>query len=246
MTDSFQKPFTIVGIGASAGGLEAVTDLIRHLPADTGMAFVFIQHLAPSHVSMLSSILAKSTTMPVLEVTNGMQVEPDHVYVIPPNTCMTISAGILKLVPRSNGQIEMNLPIDVFLRSLARDRGSQTVGIILSGTASDGSAGIMAIKEEGGITFAQDEKSAKFEQMPQNAIATGCVDFVLNTEKMAESLGDISRHPHANPSESQIDKLLPETDETFRQIVYLLRKRREDDGGVLQSRVFKTRAQATI
>ena len=216
--------FPVVGIGASAGGLEAFSELLRHLPVDTGMAFVCIQHLSPSHESLLASILAKSTRMQVLEITNGMPVEANHVYVIPPNACLTISGGVLKLMPRPETPSEVNLPIDVFLRSLAQEMGSRAIGVVLSGTASDGSAGIKAIKEEGGITFAEEEQSAKFEQMPHNAIATGCVDFILNPKAIAESLGSISRHPYANPSESQIQKLLPETDDAFHQIVLLLKK----------------------
>ena len=216
--------FPVVGIGASAGGLEAFSDLLRHLPNDTGMAFVCIQHLDPVHVSLLTSILAKTTSMQVSEVANGIPVEPNRVYVIPPNTCLTISAGVLKLGPRSESQCEGHKPIDIFFRSLAEDRGNRAIGIVLSGTANDGSAGIVAIKEKGGITFAQEEKSAKFDQMPQNAIATDCVDFVLNPEKIAQSLRHFSRYRYTNPSESQIQKLLPETDEAFRRIVLLLKK----------------------
>lgn len=188
------------------------------------MAFVFIQHLAPSHVSMLATILSKETSMPVTDVISGIRIEPDHVYVIPPNTCMTIAAGALRLVPRSDERCEVNHPIDIFLRSLAKEEGSQSIGIILSGTASDGSAGVMAIKEEGGITFAQDKKTAKFEQMPQNAIATGCVDFVLSPEKIAGRLADIRRGPHLNPSDSQIQKLVSGAEGPFKEIIFLLKK----------------------
>ena len=216
--------FPVVGIGASAGGLEAISDLLRHLPIDTGMAFVCIQHLDPTHVSLLTAILAKTTVMPVSEVVNGMSVEPNHVYVIPPNTCMTILKDILKLAPRSASQCEKHTPIDIFFRSLATDQGSRAIGIVLSGTASDGSAGIQYIKAEGGATFAQDEASAKFEQMPHNAIATDCVDFVLNPKEIAERLGNISRDPHAHPTERRIHELLPETDEAFREIILLLKK----------------------
>ncbi len=188
------------------------------------MAFVCIQHLDPKHESLLTAILAKVTFMKVVEVTHGMPVRPNYVYVIPPNKCMTISEGVLKLAPRVPSQTNINRPIDVFLKSLAQERKSQAIAIILSGTASDGSAGIMSIKEEGGITFAQEEASAKFGEMPRNAIATGCIDFILSPQKIAENLTSLSRHPYSHASENQIDELLPETDEAFRQIVLLLKK----------------------
>lgn len=222
--ETLKSAFPVVGIGASAGGLEAFSDLLSHLPNDTGMAFVCIQHLDPAHVSLLSVLLAKTTSMQVLEVENGMPVKPNHVYVIPPNTCMTISAGVLKLAPRLVAQAGVHKPIDVFFRSLAEDRGNRAVGIILSGTASDGSAGIVAIKEAGGMTFAQEEKSAKFDQMPHNAIATGCVDYILNPERIAANLKNTGHNPQASLVEGEIEKLLPETDEAFQKIVLLLKK----------------------
>lgn len=219
-----QKSFPVVGIGASAGGLEAISDLLRHLPTDTGMAFVCIQHLDPNHVSLLTSILAKTTSMKVLEVIHKMPVEPNHVYVIPPNTCMTLSENILKLSPRVASQCDGHKPIDIFFKSLAENRGSQAIGIVLSGTASDGSEGVIAIKQEEGITFAQDEKTAKFEQMPHNAIATDCVDFVMSTKKIADQLVSISRNPIPNTSGTQTRELNPEEDGTFHKIVLLLKK----------------------
>lgn len=171
------KPFPIVGIGASAGGLEAFTQLLHHLPSDSGMAFVLVQHLDPKHESMLKELLSKATRMPVSEVKNGMPAEPNHVYIIPPNTNMGISERALSITPRTEirGQ---HMPIDRFFRSLAEDQRNSAIGVILSGTASDGSLGLKAIKAEGGITFAQDEKTAKYGGMPHSAIASGAVDFV--------------------------------------------------------------------
>src|SRR5882724_2826323 len=160
--------FPIVGVGASAGGLEAFTQFLHALGAGTEMAYVLVQHLDPSHDSALTELLAKATEMPVRQVTDVTSVEPNHVYVIPPNVDMNIAQGILRLTPRTETG-GRHMPIDSFLRSLAEDQRNNAIGIILSGTASDGTLGLAAIKAEGGITFAQDEKSAKFDGMPQNA-----------------------------------------------------------------------------
>ncbi len=186
--------FPIVGIGASAGGLEAFTRLLQHLPADTGMGFVLVQHLDPVHESALTKLLSKATSMPVREVTNNARVEPNRVYVIPPNTSLVIAEGTLKLLPRkkTNGQ---HRPIDYFYQSLAEDQRERAISVILSGTASDGTLGCEAIKAEGGITFAQDD-SAKYDSMPRSAIAAGCVDFVLSPEEIAKELARIARHPY--------------------------------------------------
>jgi two-component system CheB/CheR fusion protein len=191
---SKEKTFLIVGIGASAGGLEACTKLLEHLPPDTGMAFVLVQHLAPTKDSILADLLSKATSMPVREVQDGMTVEPDHVYVIPPNTVLAVFHGVLRLLPRAETQTQ-HMPVDSFFRSLAEDQGQNAVGIILSGTGSDGSLGIRAIKAEGGIVLAQDEQSAKYDGMPKSAVATGAVDFILPPEKIAAELVRISRHP---------------------------------------------------
>ncbi len=176
--ESKQILFPIVGIGASAGGLEAFTRLLRNLPATTGMAYIYVQHLDPTHDSFLTVILSRATAMPVNEARDGLVIEPDHVYVMVPNTNLTISHGTLILLPRAltGGQ---HLSIDTFLRSLAADRQQQAIGVLLSGTASDGTSGLEAIKHAGGITFAQDPLSAKYAMMPQNAITAGCVDMVL-------------------------------------------------------------------
>jgi two-component system CheB/CheR fusion protein len=191
------SPFPVVGIGASAGGLEPVKRLLRALPADTGMAFVLIQHLDPTHSSMLTEILSRATSMPVSEVTDRMAVEPNRVYVIPPGTDMEIQQGILRLSPRSETRGQ-HRAIDHFLRSLAEDKGDKTIGVILSGSSSDGTLGLEAIKAEGGITFAQDN-TAQHESMPHSAIAAGCVDFVLPADEIAREIARISRHPYVAP-----------------------------------------------
>ena len=189
------KSFMIVGIGASAGGLEAFVQLLRNLPADTGMAFILVQHLDPKHESVLTELLSRRTNIPVNEVKDGMAVEPDHVYVMPPNTDMTILDGVLGLKPRTEVRGH-HMPVDHFFHSLAEDQKENAIGVILSGTASDGALGLRAIKAEGGITFAQDEKSAKYGGMPHSAVVAGAVDLVLPPEGIATELVRISRHPY--------------------------------------------------
>jgi two-component system CheB/CheR fusion protein len=186
--------FPIVGVGTSAGGLEAFTQLLRGLPLDTGMGFILVQHLDPEHESALTQILSRSTSLPVHEVTNYQTVEANHVYVIPPDTNLTISAGALILQPRPRGRTP-HRPIDTFFESLAKDQRECAIGVVLSGTASDGTLGLEAIKAEGGITFAQDD-SAKHDSMPRSAVAAGCVDLVLAPREMAQELALIAKHPY--------------------------------------------------
>lgn len=220
-------PSPVVGIGASAGGLEAFRQLLEHLPVDTGMAFVLVQHLDPTHESLLTELLAKVTRMPVTEVADGIRVEPDHVYVIPRNTTMAIVEGVLHLLPREEAR-GRHRPIDYFLRTLAADQGHQAIGVILSGTASDGTLGLEAIKAEGGITFAQEATSAKYDSMPRSAIAAGHVDFILTPEGIAKELARISRHPYVSPAAAAATPVEEEGQSTspngFRKILALLRK----------------------
>jgi two-component system CheB/CheR fusion protein len=186
---------SVVGIGASAGGLEAFRLLLGNLPADTGFAFVLVQHLDPTHQSSLSQILARATTMPVTEAGDGVRAEPNHVYAIPPNTELTIAERVLKLSPR--GQTPgPHMPIDHFLRSLAQDCRRRAIGVILSGAGSDGSLGLQAVKEAGGVTFAQEPATAEFASMPRMAEAAACVDFVLPPARIAQELARLAHHPH--------------------------------------------------
>src|SRR4029077_668624 len=157
--------FPVVAIGASAGGLAAFTELLKALPSKTGMAFVLIQHLEPKHESALTSLLSKATSMPVVEVSEGMDVAPNCVYVIPPNKGMTIREGMLRLTPRS-ASAGLQRPIDDFSIALAEEQGDAAVGVVLSGTGSDGTFGLKAIKAAGGVTFAQDPKTAQWSAMP--------------------------------------------------------------------------------
>ena len=196
--------FPIVGIGASAGGLEAFTELLQNLPSDTGMAFVFVPHLDPKHVSLLTELLQRHTSMPVEEATNGVKVSPNQVYIIPRDTHMSLVNGALMLSPRP-GSPTAHMPIDPFLRSLAADQKSKAIGVVLSGNASDGTLGMMAIKAAGGITFAQSSDSAKYDSMPRSAIAAGCIDFVLPPKDIAQELTRLGQHPYIAPVRAQAD-----------------------------------------
>ncbi|WP_295621732.1 CheR family methyltransferase [Chamaesiphon sp. GL140_3_metabinner_50] len=186
--------FPIVGIAGSAGGLEAFTELLSHIPIDTGMAFVLILHLSPDRESFLAEILTRATEMQVTQVREGMVVEPNRVYVIPPNTQMKLVRGKFHLSPREK-VFGRYMPGDAFLTSLATDRGNRGIAVVLSGGDGDGTLGLTAIKVAGGVTFAQCEDTARFDSMPTSAIATGNVDFVLSPEQIAVELVDIGRNP---------------------------------------------------
>ncbi|MEO7962452.1 MAG: chemotaxis protein CheB, partial [Gemmatimonadaceae bacterium] len=219
----------VVGLGASAGGLQAFLRIVRRLPHDAGLAYVLVQHLAPNHDSLLPGLLDQAATIPVVEATDGMLLQRDHVYVIPPNATMTVTDGHLRLVDREKGRAP-HLSIDAFFCSLAKVHGSGAVGIVLSGTGADGARGIEAIKEAGGITIAQDDESAEYPQMPNAAIATGCVDMVLSPEEIAEQLGRLGRHLGGNLTretvENQTAGVTSADDENdLRKILTLLNRR---------------------
>ena len=172
---SKQKNLLIVGIGASAGGLKAFERFFSQMPSDSGMGFVLILHLDPSHVSMLPDLLSKYTKMPILQTEDGAKVEANTVHIIPPNKKMAIKHGALVLTAPTEPR-GLRLPIDAFFRSLAEDQGSNAIGVILSGTGSDGTLGLKAIKDAGGLVIAQDLASAEFDGMPRSAMGTGLVD----------------------------------------------------------------------
>jgi len=183
--------FPIVGIGASAGGLESISALLAGIPASTGMAYVFVQHLDPGHASHLAKILSKRAALPVEEAREG-EILPDHLYVIIPNITLTITSHGLHLRNRDPAE-RPHRPVDTLFLSLAEERGPNVIGVILSGCGSDGAKGIQAIKEAGGITFAEEENSASFFGMPSSAIQTGCVDFILNPCDIARGIIGIGR-----------------------------------------------------
>ncbi len=195
------KPTHIVGIGASAGGLEAIESFFKHMPHDSGVAFVVIQHLSPDHKSLMAELLSKRTRMPVHRTEDGMPVEPNAVYLIPPNKNLRIFHGRLLLSEQDREVPGINLPIDIFFRSLAEDQGSKAIAIVLSGTGSDGTSGLRAIKEELGMVMVQAEETAAFDGMPRSAIATGLVDYILPPDEMPEQLLSYLKHPFTSKSE---------------------------------------------
>ncbi len=214
--------FPVVGIGASAGGLGAFTRLIGRLSPSTGMAFVLIQHLDPSHESQLAQLLARDAPMPVQEAIHDQLIEPDHIYVIPPNSLMGLSGGRLVLRPRETVR-GSHLSIDFFFRSLALACEARAVGVVLTGTGSDGTLGLAAIRAAAGITFAQDPMIAEQAEMPRSAIASGCVDFVLSEQEIANEIGLISRHPYlkAKSASEEVDTFAKE-EGTYERILALL------------------------
>lgn len=203
-------PFFVVGIGASAGGLVAISRLIEAMPADNGMAFVIVMHLSPRHESELASILQRKTRMPVLQVTGAVPIEPNHVYIIPPNNSLVMNDGQLQLTPavRPNGQ---HGEIDLFLRALAEVHRERAVGIILSGAGADGAVGISRIKEKGGIAIAQSLDDAEYDSMPRSAIDTGMIDIILPAAEIPPRLIALARNakhiklPEAVPSAGRKD-----------------------------------------
>ncbi|HSS52853.1 MAG TPA: chemotaxis protein CheB, partial [Thermoanaerobaculia bacterium] len=220
-----KNSFPIVGIGASAGGLEAFRQLLQNLPADTGAAFVLVQHLDPKHDSILPALLARSTTMPVDEVLDGVKILPDHVYVIPSHMDLAITDGHLKLLPRAVAP-ERHMPIDLFFRTLAEVRSGKAIGVVLSGTASDGTLGLKAIKAAGGMCLAQDPQSAAFDGMPRSAIASGCVDAVLPPDGLAVEIARLTHSSYIRePGESPAPEVLPESERVALDTLFMLLKK---------------------
>ncbi len=210
----------VVGIGASAGGLEALQKLLSSLPSNTGFPYIIVQHLSPDYKSLLSEILGKYTDMPVVQVEDGMEVKPDCVYVIQPGKNMRLSNG--KLLLSSQKEHELNLPIDLFFRSLAEDAGARAIAIILSGTGSDGSNGIKAIKENDGLILVQNPESSKFDGMPRSAIRTGIVDAQLAPEKIALELMHISDAVNKTSPSIRTERQI---DEELMKKVYIILKK---------------------
>lgn len=223
----------VVGVGASAGGLESFTDLLSEMPERTGLAFVLIQHLDPNHESLLTEILNRVGTIPVQEVTDGTRIERDHVYVIPPNREMTISQGILRLVPRGSGV--PHRPVDTFFRSLAADQKTRAIGVVLSGSDTDGAEGLQTIRDAGGTTFAQDIKTAKFDGMPR--ASTGAADFVLSPKDIAKEIVRIARRREVlagtSPGSGVVEGVpqVREDPEALDRILKLLGEKRQIDFG---------------
>src|SRR3954469_22819330 len=217
-----QTPSHVVGIGASAGGLEAIERFFDNLPRETGLAFVIVQHLSPDFKSMMDELLARHTELPIHLVENGMLVEAEHVYLIPPKNEMIISGGRL-LLSEQDRHVERTLPIDIFFRSLAQDCGSRAVAIVLSGGGSDGSRGIRDVHEAGGLVIVQDVESAQFDGMPRTAADSGLAHWVLSPSDMPRVLmehaagrsqaangGPASETPAGNATVIEVYRMLQE------------------------------------
>ena len=195
MPETIKSHFCIVGIGASAGGLEALEGLFSQIPSAPNLAFIVIQHLATRHKSIMGSLLQKYTGMNILQVQDGMKVEPNTIYLNQPDKDVALMNGVIYLTdPQETHAVR--LPIDFFFRSLAEDQRERAICIILSGTGSDGTLGLKAVKGEGGLTMVQEEKQAKYDSMPRSAINTGLVDFALPVEKMPAELVRYVAHPY--------------------------------------------------
>ncbi len=208
--DAPGKPEAVVGIGASAGGLEAIEAFFKAMPVDSGMAFIVVQHLSPDYKSLMVELLSRKTDIPVHRAEEGMVVEANHIYLIPPKKNLSIFHGKLLLEDQKQRE-SINLPVDIFLRSLAEDQGERAVAVILSGTGSDGARGVRAVKEWGGLVMAQDDGSAKFDGMPRAAASTGLADFILPPEEMPSQLLACLRHPYATRQERQEQAFADET-----------------------------------
>jgi len=219
--------FPVVGIGASAGGLDAFKKLLKAIPENSGMAFILVQHLDPAHESILADLLQRVTTIPVQEITDNIQVVADHIYIIPSNKLLTATDGLLKLsdrLPKSH----RNMPIDIFFASLAEVHQSHAIGVVLSGTANDGTLGLKAIKDHGGITFAQEVQSAAYDGMPQSAIDANVVDYILSPEKIPGKLLTLNNTLKTGSPDSSKDIQQLE-EEGLKQILSLLRTRKGID-----------------
>jgi two-component system CheB/CheR fusion protein len=221
-------PFLVVGVGASAGGLEAFKEVLQNIPADAGLAFLYVQHLQANQPSLLSDILRKATPLTVRQAEQGQRLEPNHVFLIPPGADMAVEDGILRLTPRQARPVP-HMPIDYLFRSLADIYKGRAVGVVLSGGGTDGTLGMKAIKGEGGITFAQDERSAEYASMPRSAVTDGWVDYVLPPAEIAGRLLQIARHPYTAPDGAAVRG--DEDEGAIDKIISLLRSKTAVDFG---------------
>ncbi len=224
--ENSHSPSHYVGIGASAGGLEAIEAFFKHMPPRNNLAFIVVQHLSPDYKSLMVELLSKKTEMPVHRAEDGMEVRAANVYLIPPKKNLTIFHGKLVLNDKEINQ-GINLPIDIFLKSLAEDQAERSIAVILSGTGSDGTRGVRVIKELGGMVMVQDEESAKFDGMPRAAISTGLADIILPPEKMPEQLLAYIAHPYIS-GKKQSDLLLKDADALTRLFAELRDKTKVD------------------
>ena len=221
-----ENAFSIIGIGTSAGGLEVLKLFFDNLPNEFQHTFVIVQHLSPDYKSLMVDLLSKNTTLPIFEVTNEMEVKPGSIYLIPPGKNMTLHNQHLRLTDKPAGHV-LNLPINIFFESLAEERQEDAIGIILSGTGSDGSRGVRSIKEAGGLVIVQRPDTAAFDGMPNSAIATGLVDYVLSPEQMPDELVRYLNMPRSHIEDPTV--LAAEEQVAFTQIMRLLKQQTDLD-----------------
>ena len=214
------KASFIVGLGASAGGLEALQQFFQQMPANSGLSFVVIQHLSPDYKSLMADILGKYTEMDVRQAENEMAVEPNTVYLIPPKKNLTLKNGKLMLTEYIHGTL--NHPIDVFFASLAEEKGGKAIAVVLSGTGSDGTSGIKTVKEHGGLVIVQSPGTAKFDGMPRSVINTGLADFILSPDEIVDEILNFSNYPDLIRFEDH--EVFLSDEETFSQIYAILKK----------------------
>nr|WP_319520769.1 chemotaxis protein CheB [uncultured Sphaerochaeta sp.] len=216
-------PKYFVGIGASAGGLEALQEFFKNLPDDIDASYIVIQHLAPDYKSMMDELLSRFTDLPIEKIKNGQTIVPRTIYLIPPAHNLTIYHGQLYL-DKQTSERGFNLPVDIFFRSLATDQEKQAIAVVLSGTGSDGTMGVKAIKEMGGMVLAQATESAKFDGMPRNTIDTGLVDYILPPAKMGEAIQAYINHPLSFPNPSSTDSITAMNIDAMAKILLILRE----------------------
>ncbi|MBF7073354.1 PAS domain-containing protein [Glaciecola sp. MH2013] len=226
--DKMDTPSHYIGIGTSAGGLEALQIVLQNLPVDTGACFVIVQHLSPNFKSMMLELLSKHTSMHIENVTDGVKTKANTIYLLPPKKSMIVAKGELQLTEKI-ADSGLNLPIDIFFRSLAEDQQHLAIGVILSGTGSDGSRGIKALKEVGALVVAQEPESAKFDGMPNSAINTGIVDLILRPEDIGEKLAQYINHPLVNGQTESVQKDIVSSKEVMNEIFNLLKIKSDID-----------------
>lgn len=235
-----QNLFPVVGIGASAGGLEAFKTLVKAIPPNSGMAYIFVQHLHPEYESALPEILQRVTQIPVVEISDNVHVNPNHIYVIPSNKILVASDGVLKLSPRS-AKDKLNLPINIFFSSLAEVHQANAIGIILSGNGTDGTAGLKDIKDHGGLTLAQEPGTASYESMPQHAIDASVVDFILPSQKIPEKLMELQQSFIISSAADESTEKYKTDNDGFRQILALIKLRTSVDFSLYKQTTIRRR-----
>src|SRR3712207_1480245 len=229
MADNSSDNLMVVGVGASAGGVEALRQFFEHMPADAGLAFVVVLHLAPEHESRLAEVLQAKTRMPVEQVTEPVRVEANHVYVVPPDRDLYMADGQIRLEERTREEGGRHAPVDLFFRTLADSYRERAIAVVLSGANTDGSVGVTRVKEFGGVSIAQDPAEAEYGAMPRGALETGAVDFVLPVAAMPEKLVSLRRNAERIQLPPVEQPARGPDEDALREVLGLLRVRTRPD-----------------